>query len=233
MELENTKEEQLTIGEFIIPSNIEGHDMMRLSPLLKFDFYDLSRKGIPIKRVIISEGIRELPIKCFYGIDNIETVILPTTCHDITPSCFELSSIRSVISSDNVCVIGEKAFKSSSINHFDWPASCEKIPFKCFWGPSLVDISFRGDITTIYKGAFACSTIEKFVWPEKSKVIPDSCFAMCRKLSDIKFPSYVEKLYFSAFRSCFALSKIDFSTSWYITILDNIKFIDSNSIAKK
>lgn len=169
MELENTKEEQLTIDEFIIPSNIEGHDMMRLSPLLKFDFYDLSRKGIPIKRVIISEGIRELPIKCFYGIDNIETVILPTTCHDITPSCFELSSIRRVISSDNVCVIGEKAFKSSSINHFDWPASCEKIPFKCFWGPSLVDISFRGDITTIYKGAFACSTIEKFVWPEKCK----------------------------------------------------------------
>ena len=64
-------------------------------------------------------------------------------------------------------MIGKKAFKSSSINHFDWPASCEKIPFKCFWGPSLVDISFRGDITTIYKGAFACSTIEKFVWPEK------------------------------------------------------------------
>ena len=67
MELENTKEEQLTIDEFIIPSNIEGHDMMRLSPLLKFDFYDLSRKGIPIKRVLFLKEYENYQLNAFTG----------------------------------------------------------------------------------------------------------------------------------------------------------------------
>ena len=172
-----------------------------------------------------------MPIKCFYGVENINTVILPSTCIDIPPSCFELSSIKEVIASDNVCVIGASAFEQSNIERFFWPASCDTVPTKCFFGSDLSEILFKGNVAVIESCAFAyLNHLKSFSWPEKCRTIPANCFTLDRNLLKIVFSSYIEEINLSAFISCDCLDKIDLSKSWFVTVLDDSSVYESYSI---
>lgn len=227
----NADETGYNINELIIPDTIDGNKILRLSPALKYDLYELAAKGFFIKKLIISEGIKELPIKCFYGVGNINTVILPSTCIDIPPSCFELSSIKEVIASDNVCVIGASAFEQSNIERFSWPASCDTVPTKCFFGSDLSEISFKGNVAVIESCAFAyLNHLKSFSWPEKCRTIPANCFTFDRNLLKIVFSSYIEEINLSAFISCDRLDKIDLSKSWFVTVLNDSSVFESYSI---
>ena len=189
------------INELIIPDTIDGNKILRLSLTLRYDIYELAAKGFFIKKLIVSEGIKELPIKCFYGVENINTVILPSTCIDIPPSCFELSSIKEVIASDNVCVIGASAFEQSNIERFSWPASCDTVPTRCFFACSNFEqIDGMEQIEDIGDSAFELTKLKYFSWPARCKIVSKRCFYECRNLEQIDGLERVTEIKVGAFQ---------------------------------
>lgn len=226
------------IEEFIIPSVVDGKQILVISTM-RASFQSLWVKGVKqIKRLIVEDGIKRVANWAFAYIRvKIDEFYWPSTCNTIPHGCFDSSAICGIKGIDNVTTIEPYAFAYSEISEMVWPATCSTIPKGCFYCSTLKNISGIEDVTEIGPESFGLTEIEIFNWPPK---ISANCFSLgnCYHLKKIVFDGCEMKdIDLNIFSSLFAtIEEIDLSKihivnltksisddSMYFKILDRLK----------
>ena len=101
----------------------------------------------------------------------------------------ETVSIPSVIDSEKVTIIGEKAFyENNSLKYLTIPEGIEIIEIYAF---------------------NSCENLEYVQFPEGLKIIDSIAFSGCYNLRNVDFPDTLESIGLSSFSSCIMLEKIE------------------------
>lgn len=171
----------------ILPANVSG------SNGAVFAYADFSK-------IIIMEGVKEIPQSTFCECDCLTEVILP----------------------ESMETIGEQAFyECTALKAINFPASLKCIEREAFYEcESLESVTLPATLTSISERVFLyCSNLESVIIEEGMKELPSQLFAECSKLSQVTLPESLEKIHQCAFEDCDGLVEI--------TIPENIKYMGS------
>ena len=146
-----------------------------------------------IGNLVISEGIQDISMAAFYH-STIDSVSWPSSCVIIPQSCFEGSSIQTIINIDNVAAIERSAFACSRIKKIKWPSKCSVVPEACFKNSKLEIINNTDHLTSIGKEAFSGNYFLKQLDLSKSPIseIGEHAFQNVMP-SRISFPYYMNE----------------------------------------
>ena len=153
-----TSEEEEEIGEFRIPSIVNGVKVESIGDL-RHAFLNLYDHGVEkIKKLIIEDGIKKIAGFAFSDIViEIDTVVWAKTCLTIPQSCFDSSPIRNVEGIEQVYKIGSCAFYGTQLKRFSWPKNCKMIPHSCFAWSTIETIIGIENVEKIESCAFYSS----------------------------------------------------------------------------
>ena len=118
------------IEEFIIPSVVDGKQILVISTM-RASFQSLWVKGVKqIKRLIVEDGIKRVANWAFAYIRvKIDEFYWPSTCNTIPKGCFYCSTLKNISGIEDVTEIGPESFGLTEIEIFNWPP---KISANCF-----------------------------------------------------------------------------------------------------
>lgn len=133
----------------------------------------------------------------------------------IADSAFRNSDIESIVISDTVKSIGEKAFWScAQLTSVTIPSSVETIGASAFQSCySLQSVEIPGSIETINKDTFIyCRELKKVVIHEGVKTICETAFWRCYALTDLQIANSVTTIEKLAFSEATALTSLKLGT---------------------
>ena len=135
------------------------------------------------------------------------------------------SSIKSVVVSDGVTSIGNRAFNGcSSMTNLTIAGKVDTIGSSAFVNcTSLESVEIPEGATTISSGAFkGCTGIKSVTIPDSVKTIGSGAFMDCSKLESVIIPDGVTSLGNDAFDNCTGLGSVAINSGIY----DGDKFTD-------
>ena len=181
-------------------------------------------------------GALELPAYMFYGVNNLENIIIPEYVSKIGDYAFletELSEISIELNGEaleigngtfklmknlkvfelpnRVYAIGNEAFAESALEEFifDNNGSSLTIGERAFEKTKIKEVNFNSRITSIGIGAFAdVDTLESFSAINGIKEIPDEMFMNCLGLTSVTVDDGVTSIGAYAFYNCTVTSFI-------------------------
>lgn len=153
--------------------------------------------------------------KVFKGIDGMKnySYIFSPEVIKIGYECFREGYTRSIILTDSVEIISQKAFYNCpSLQNIQFGNSVSWIGKYAFeYNDNLVNLTIPKTITTIEIWSMANNDgIENIIIPNGIKKIKESAFANCDKLTNITIPKSVKKIKRSAFNKDSLLTEITF-----------------------
>ncbi len=177
-----------------------------------------------LETINLGSKIKELPAYLFCGIDNISSIVLPSTVTDVGVGAFAFSGITSFKGSENLESIEEYAFYGcdkltaanlccnimligaysfsgcSALTEIYIPDSVTIIEMEAFKDcPALHTVRMSANVDYIPREAFYdCKELSTFTWEAESKLVGRLAFGNCVKLGDFDFVN-VEKLYINSF----------------------------------
>lgn len=211
--------------------------------------YDGIAPWNPIK-IIVPNGVTNLPNDTFEYADTLETISLPNTLITIGENCFlGCTSLKEITMPDSVKYIGKRAFMyCDNLKFLRVPENVEFIGEDAFvrtewirWqykeGPVYIgkcllsyknynekDVIIKEGTTTICDSAFCgCTIMTGITLPSTLKVIDIDAFRGCSNLQKIDLPYGLEKISTYAFLGCAKLKEI--------LIPPTVKTIGRNSFA--
>ncbi|MCI9211045.1 MAG: leucine-rich repeat protein [Eubacterium sp.] len=191
----NEKEETL-----VIPSEIDGKRVRAVK--LNFD-NDRWESECQIKRLVISEGIRDIMRNAFYNCKSLEQVVFPSTLKMIGDYAFsDCVNIKYVNLPEGLIDIGKEAFHGCrSLESISFPRNLKKLGECAFFScSSLLKITVPGSLKTISRGVFYnCSSLHEVELEEGVTTIENIAFLYCNKLQKITIPKSVTYIDNSAF----------------------------------
>ena len=151
-EITINKVKNFSDSQMVIPSEIDGYPVTALSDSIFADFNGL-------ERVVIPEGIAELPDNAFSG-------------------CKKLTSVKA---EGTITRIGENCFKNChSLTEVPDMNAIREVPDMAFYECNSIDISIPTDISFIGEKAFYnCDAIRLLIIPSSVKSIGDYAFYDC------------------------------------------------------
>lgn len=132
-----------------------------------------------IKFVRIEEGITEIAVRAFMGIDSFSVVELPTTLKEIGKNAFNgCYNLKYINFPDGLEYIGEGAFSITNIKELYLPNSLTMIRDYTFSNnDSLEFVYIPGSVKTIGKSVFSsCDSLEVIILGEGVERIGDNSF---------------------------------------------------------
>ncbi|MFV0350820.1 MAG: leucine-rich repeat protein [Oscillospiraceae bacterium] len=158
--------------------------------------------GKNITEVIVAEGVTEINKGLFYGLENCETVVLPSTLRKIGAYAFDRLGYNkpelSLTLPEGLEEIGEDAFVLANIVNLQIPSTVTTIGTRAFYlCKKLQTLSFAegSRITTI--GAYAfnhCTALKEVSLPNSVTTLEDGSFSYCYALQSINLPSSITTL---------------------------------------
>lgn len=132
-------------------------------------------------------GLTTLPEECFWGCDNLRTVMLPPMVKTVGPrafyGCFRLASISLP---EGLTSIGDGAFTScTGLKEIVLPQSVRQL------GPRVF---------------YFCKALQSVNIPEGVKALEAQAFSNCQALTSLTLPSTMTSVASNAFVSCSALT---------------------------
>ena len=168
-----------------------------------------------------SDEVIYLPRYYTYG-------ILDYLVAEIGESAFEGSSVKKVKYGIESLVIGEKAFKNSAIEEFDF-AGVYKLKAESFSGTKLKEVVL-GDYLQLFESSVFANCVE-LKSADLSKVtiaslvnLPSNSFAGCAKLESVKLNNKTTRIEDNAFSNCSSLPNFDFVEESNVTTISNYVF---------
>ena len=156
---------------------------------------------VPIKRLVVGEGVTTIGQFAFYFCTTLETVEFPSTLRKIDRSAFSICDH-----------LGGVDLKQVETVDFEVFSGCSSLAFAR--GEALVEIG---------QNAFLdCKSLEAFDCPETLKSIGISAFDGCKSLKRLRLNEGLKEIQSMAFFNCGALSEIDFPS--YIEMIDRSAF---------
>ncbi|MCM1533382.1 MAG: leucine-rich repeat protein [Corallococcus sp.] len=196
-----------------------------------------------IKKIIIPEGVEEIMEAGIYGCDNLEEVILPSTCKKldkwalawnpnlvnvdmggvdtIDDMAFIMNEKLASIDLSKVSFIGPRAFAyCSALKSVDL-SFCKSIDSMAFLYCSALESISTSETTPIGDYAFyACDALVSLEL--NSSQIGSFAFAFCNGLQSVTFNNAIDTIGQGAFYSCKALEEVNYHST--VRVIGNFAF---------
>lgn len=203
-----------------------GRGALEKSPVLS-DYYKTA------KRVVICEGVTEIPSDFFSPFTALTQAILPSTLTKAEYAfrlCTALESVtfsqgtetlpdavlsltpalKSVKLPNSVTTIGFAAFEGSGIESVTLPDSVTTIGFNAFSNcRALKSITLSEGLECIGESAFEGSALTSVTIPDGVREIMDNAFRRCGALTDVSMPHSLEKMGMEVFAGTPIIEKKD------------------------
>ena len=183
-------------------------------------FWGVDVYKLPVKHLVIAEGVTEIGDYFFYDWGQIEELTLPSSLIKISRDAFgRCGNIKHIHFSEGLQEIGSFAFGSCPVEKLDLPKTLTKIEGSVFSGfKQLVELNLPDSLVSIGSDAFRnCSSLRSVKLPAHLKVISESLFGHCEALEQVQMPDDLEKIGRYAFSDCLNLKSI--------TLPDSVKSI--------
>ena len=177
------------------------------------------------KSLSIGSGLSEIGGWAFYGLSNVERIVIPGTVETIGESAFGETKATQIIISDGVKTIERGAFEScknaeavtignsveyigskafyecKNLKSLEIPDSVATIQSYAFWGcNSLSALTFGTGLTTISSGAFeGAFVLESLDIPDNVQQIGPEAFKYSRALKNISIGKGVRSFVYKVF----------------------------------
>ncbi len=168
-------------------------------------FWGCDLHELPVKHLVIAEGVTEIGDYSFYEWSQIEELTLPSSLVSIGDDAFgRCRNIQRIHFSEGLQEIGSSAFGACPVDKLDLPKTLTKIGGYAFSGfDRLVELDLPDSIVSIGNRAFRkCSSLRLVKLPAHLKVISESLFDECTALEQVKMPEDLEEIDSYAFADC-------------------------------
>ena len=186
----------------------DGTKDIQINANLRFTFEKFSCKNT--RKVILPAGLENIGESSFYGWEKLESINLPESLKEIQEFAFYGTAIKKLTIPESVEIIHSYAFgfcpeldefvfpHSSTETHADMLNGCKKL--------KSIDIpSYMKTMLQLSKCGF-----ESIIVPEGIESIYPGAFEACDNLSDVEFPSTLQRQEIYAFDDCNSLHTITF-----------------------
>lgn len=168
---------------------------------------------LAVKKIVVEEGITNIGYHAFDGMENLQSVSLPSTLTSIQEGAFsECKSLTSIIIPKETTEIDNGVFnKCTSLQDVTLPSTASRLGTGAFSGcTSLKSIVIPSGIDHVSASCFyECTGLESVVIPEGVKQIDMRAFYYCGALKTLTLPSTLEgPLGISSFYACNSLESI-------------------------
>lgn len=236
-----------------LTGELNGKDIKTIRSMQKLAILDINKANIVSGGGTYFENYETtnntISTKMFYGLTNLNNVILPASATKIGSDAFVFcSELTDVTIGDNVNTIEYTAFKDcsklknvvigksliqiksyafsgcTSLTTISLPDGFETIHADAFQGCiNLSDVSFPNTLTTISRGAFrGCSGLTGIVIPNSVASIGKNAFIACTGLKNVTIGDGIFILEDGIFENCTGLTKIVIGSG--VRILDESPF---------
>lgn len=164
-----------------------------------------------ILKIVISEGIENVPTHAFYGCTNVLRIELPETMTKIGNLSFSYcANLKAIEFPDAITSIGRRSFVGAlSLADIKWPENLEFIGQDAFSGCAIETLVLPESVETIQMGAFAsCKLLKEVTIPSKVTEIRKGTFKYCDSLTTVHIGEGVDTIGENAFYSCDALEVV-------------------------
>jgi len=189
-----------------------------------------------IKHLIVSEGVEKLDVVCFAGMENLETISLPSTLVETGNSCLIANpKLREAVFPSTLTTCASTTFNSECVSlkrivapacmntsglpnleYREFNGGTEIAAGYCMDCPSLDTAVISGEIRSLgasskfRKGVFQnCENLRNVTLNDGLELIGSRTFNGCKALSAIEIPSTVTEISPNAFNGCAALQNIN------------------------
>lgn len=137
--------------------------------------------------LVIPEGVKEIPIRCFQCCDSLKRVVLP-------------SSLKT---------IDLLAFYYARVKELNFPEGLDSIGFSAIYATHLTEIVLPSTVKRIGGAALADNKrLKRVVLPEGLNEIPERLCGLCHNLEAINIPASVTRINRNAFQLCYKLKTV-------------------------
>ena len=169
----------------------------------------------------------------FNGCSSLNSVSFAEGITSILSHLFEnCNGIREIKIPDGVALIGENAFKNSTLTSIDIPGSVTSIESKAFNScANLISIKLPDSVTAMGTAVFeGCSNLTDVTLPGTRMNIMADTFKNCTSLKKIVLPETVQYIRSGAFSNCIALKEIVWSKA--PELIDSNAFYNCDAITE-
>ena len=206
---------------------------------------------MPLRRIILPEGLMEIGESAFCYAINLTEVNFPSSLREIKKRCFSdciSLNVNPLIIPEGVEEIGymafvnckalngkvimpttlkrinDGAFFSSKITECNFPEGLEEIGDAAFYATRLKEAIIPNSCQSFMGSDHfgLCYELEKVHFPEGPTLIPEGFVDDCIKLTEFIMPNSIEKIGYGAFWQCGALQELHLSS--------NLKSIDREGL---
>lgn len=161
-------------------TNIIFPDNITELPSIVTDLYlgDEKWLDMPLVSVTIPEGITSIPLQCFYYMEKLRYVGLPSTLKYIGEGAFyKCTALKDIAFPDSIEFIAGEAFEDcNSLNVTHWPRNLVEIGYNAFYGTKITSAIFKNKIEIDHHAFSGCPRLKKAYLP-KDSVISSMAFS--------------------------------------------------------
>ena len=176
------------LGEIILPEGVTRIDDLAFgAEFYASDTYEY----YALHTVHLSQGLREIGYRAFFGCRALDGVHLPKGLTDIESEAFYgCRSLSRITIPESVTHLGHGAFKNCS---------------------ALREVIFRGELEALNGYTFEnAASLVRVLLPKGLRAIVYACFRGCTALTDLTLPDTLEEIHGAAFENCTSLTSLRF-----------------------
>lgn len=212
--------------------SLSGDGTLTISGDLNCDLGNDDNHGLsklPVKKLVITEGVTRIGDRIFRWWDNLEEVIFPESLQEIGSDAFSCCENIQVLNfpSKGLKKIESGNFSSCKIKELHLPTTLQSIGSYCFCNLDyLEEIELPESLATLgNRTIYECKALRRVKLPSLLTVIPECAFSECEALEEVMMPSHLETIERYAFSDCPNLKPIK--------LPDSVKTIDEQAFDKK
>jgi hypothetical protein len=156
-------------------------------------------------------------MSAFAKCSSLNSIVLSNTVSYIGERAFEAcTNLNNIQLSSNIEVINKHLFEGCiSLKYISLPQNITKIAYKAFCNnSSLVQLTIPDNVVEIEEYAFSnCCGLSEIVLPQCLTKIPKGCFDGCTNINDIVIPANVNIIESLAISRCHKITSISFPIS--------------------
>lgn len=178
--------------------------------VIKMGVDAFSGSNVMFDRLVIPDGVTEIPKGCFSECQGIKEIILPPTLQKIGAGAFSWTGIKEIELPSNITEISDALFKGSLLENITLPQSVVSIGDEAFYDSNLQRIVLHDGIKYVGKSAFYNNKLEEIIFPDTQVEFGENVFYECNNLKRVILPDWMTVIPGGMFSFCHGLEDVIF-----------------------